>query len=262
MIAAPNLDPSLAEAVTALEAEETPFAFATVVRTAGSTAAKPGTKALLSAEGEIIGGWLGGGCAKAAVRRATLEALADGQPKLISIAPEEELNKGGMEPGQERDGVRYVRNGCPSKGTIDIFIEPCLPAPELIVYGASPVARALSTLPQGFQWDIRVQEAVAPLPDSQRRRFILIATQGQGDLNALRSALATEADYVGFIGSARKFAALSAKLLEEGVPADRLEAVRAPAGLPIGAVTPEEIALSALAELTQVRRDKMRARDA
>ena len=254
MIAAANLDPALAETVRTMEEREEAFAFATVVRTVGATAAKPGTKALLSEHGDIISGWLGGGCTRSAVRKATREALADGQPKLISVAPEEELTKDGVEAGAEVAGIRYSRNGCPSKGTVDIFIEPSLPAPELVIFGASPVAQALETLAAEFHWSITLGSANAALPEVTRRRFVVVATQGQGDLTALSRALRAGAEHIGFVGSSRKFAALSEKLTEEGFAQKALDRVSAPAGLPIGAIMPDEIALSIFAELTQLRR--------
>ncbi|MEM6480719.1 MAG: XdhC family protein [Pseudomonadota bacterium] len=254
MIVAPNLDPNLAEAVSDLERRQQPFAFATVVRTAGSTAAKPGTKAILSAEGEIISGWLGGGCTRAAVRKAAMEAVAAGTPKLISVAPEEELQRRGFSAGTDLDGVLYARNGCPSKGTVDIFIEPSLPAPELVIFGCSPVAEALAGIAPGFHWDVTMADLSADLPKPTKRRCILIATQGQGDRGALTRALNSTADYTGFVGSTRKFAALSKKMIAEGRAPEDIARVNAPAGLDIGAITPDEIALSILAELTRVRR--------
>lgn len=259
MIAAANLQPSLAETVKAMEAREEAFAFATVVRTVGATAAKPGTKALLSEKGEIISGWLGGGCTRSAVRKATLEALADGQPKLISVSPEEELARGGVEAGSEVEGVRYSRNGCPSKGTVDIFIEPSLPAPELVVFGASPVAQALEALAGDFHWSVLQGSTRASLPEVARRRFVVVATQGQGDRDALSRALRAGAEHVSFVGSARKFAALTEKLVADGFEREELERVSAPAGLAIGAITPDEIALSIMAELTRLRRRQVAA---
>ena len=257
MIVAANLDPTMAEAVRSMEQRQEPFAFATVIRTAGSTAATPGTKALLSAEGEIISGWLGGGCTRAAVRKATLDALADGTAKLISVAPEEELRRSGVAPGVEVDGVRYARNGCPSKGTVDIFIEPSLPAPELVIFGASPVAQALARIAPGFHWNVTEAKPSFDLPEPGKRRCILIATQGQGDKDALTKALDGGAEYVGFVGSARKFSALSEKLVAEGRTKEEISRISAPAGLNIGAITPDEIALSIMAELTRVRRQKV-----
>lgn len=251
----------MAETVSAMERREETYAFATVIRTVGSTAAKPGAKALLSAEGEIISGWLGGGCTRAAVRKATLEAVADGAPKLISVAPEEELQRSGVAAGSEVEGVRYSRNGCPSKGTVDIFIEPSIPAPELVIFGKSPVAEALARIAPGFHWRVTEANNSDDLLPPTNRRCILVATQGQGDREALTKALTANADYVGFVGSARKFAVLSEKLVNAGHPEEATSAVSAPAGLDIGAITPDEIALSILAELTRVRRQKVAHRE-
>lgn len=239
-----------------LEDGEDLFAVATIVRTAGTTAAKPGAKALLRADGTILDGWLGGGCVRGAIREATLRAYATGQPQFISVAPEEDLARKGVQPGDDVDGVRFARNGCPSKGTVDIFIEPHLPRPELLVFGQSPVAAKLAELSPHFGWAATGAAPDAPLPARQpgRARFLVIATQGLGDLAALKTALADEAEYVAFVGSTLKFDALSQKLRAAGVDAGRVAAVHAPAGLDIGAVTPAEIALSILAQLTQVRR--------
>lgn len=252
MTPAEVLSADLAAAAQALRAKQEPFAFATIVRTAGATAAKPGAKALLSADGTMLHGWLGGGCTRSAVKKAAVLALKSGVPQLISVAPEELLAAKDVMPGDAVDGIRFARNGCPSKGTVDIFIEPCLPMPQLIVMGASPVAQALSALAPLFHWQV-----ATPMPSDDNRhqaRFIVVATQGQGDLDALTSALSCRATYVAFVGSARKFAALSEKLLAKDIAATAIEKVSAPAGIDLGAVTPEEIALSILAELVQVRR--------
>ncbi|MEO0387305.1 MAG: XdhC family protein, partial [Pseudomonadota bacterium] len=148
------LSDDLAEAALALRARQEPFAFATIVRTAGPTAAKPGAKALLSADGTILHGWLGGGCTRGAVKRAALQALSAGAPQLVSVAPEDLLAARGVAPGDEVDGMQFAGNGCPSRGTVDIFIEPCLPLPLLVVMGASPVAGALAALAPQFQWSV------------------------------------------------------------------------------------------------------------
>ena len=249
--------PDLSETAQSLRDRQQPFAFATIVRTVGATAAKPGAKALLAADGSILEGWLGGGCARSAVKRATVEALRNGAPQLISIAPEEFLAERGIPAGAEQDGITYSRNGCPSRGTIDIFIEPCLPMPELAVFGTSPVAKALARLAPQFHLSVSHLTQAEQLPETNRQRFIVVATQGQGDLAALEAALAVEAEYCSFVGSQRKFAALSKRLAEGGAAVERLSGVKAPAGLDIHAVTPEEIALSILAELVGVRRRRL-----
>ncbi|WP_299667932.1 XdhC family protein [uncultured Ruegeria sp.] len=254
MTPAEIIEPELSQTAQSLREQDKPFAFATIVRTVGSTAAKPGAKALLAADGTILEGWLGGGCARGAVKRGTTLALSTGEPQLISVAPEEFLAAIGVEPGTEQDGVTYARNGCPSKGTVDIFIEPCLPMPELIILGQSPVAKALLQLAPQFQWSITASDDGTVLAQTNRRRFVVIATQGQGDLSALRAALSVKAVHACFVGSTRKFAALSEKLVGEGADPTGVAQIKAPAGLDIHAVTPEEIALSILAELVRFRR--------
>lgn len=254
MTPAEIIEPELSHMAQTMRAEARPFAFATIVRTVGSTAAKPGAKALLSEDGTILEGWIGGGCARGAVKRATVEALRTGEPQLISIAPEEFLAELGVEPGAERSGITYNRNGCPSKGTVDVFIEPCLPMPELVVLGTSPVAKALTQLAPQFHWSVLSSEDGTDIAQTNRRRYAVVATQGQGDLTALRAVLSSKANHACFVGSTRKFATLAEKLAGDGFDPADLAKIKAPAGLDIHAVTPEEIALSILADLVRVRR--------
>jgi len=244
------LEPKMSDALDDLRNRDEPFAVATIVRTAGLTAAKPGAKALLRADGTILHGWLGGGCTKSAVAKAALKSIQDGQPQLVSIAPEDELEK--------REGVQLAKNGCPSKGTIDVFVEPWVPRPELVIFGASPVAVTLNGLAGHFDWDVTRPDETYQPEATNRRRVIIIATQGQGDLSALTQSLGVPSDHVAFVGSRKKYATLAAKLSATGIPKERIDAVEAPAGLDIGAVTPEEIALSILAKLTQVRRQALK----
>ena len=255
------LTPDLSDRIKRLRAEAAPFVVATIVRTVGATAAKPGAKALLAEDGRVLDGWLGGGCVTRAIAKAAVEALATGAPILISVAPDNALAARGVRQGEQVDGIAFARNGCPSKGTIDIFIEPCLPKPQLVILGQSPVARELQLLAPRFGFDVTAPDITAPdlasanptLP-AGRQRLIVVATQGKDDLAALTQALEQPSDHVAFVGSRRKFAALAERLRQSGIPEERIDAVCAPAGLDIGAVTPEEIALSITAELTQVRR--------
>lgn len=252
-----------------LKAAEEPFALATVVRTVSVTAAKAGAKAIIRPDGRIEAGWIGGGCARGATLKAAREALADGQSRLVSIQPEDLLAEIGVKAGEDRDGIRFAKNMCPSQGTMDIFVEPVLPRPALVVLGSSPVALALAgqagvlgfhvtlaapfaDLPPAFDADV-VVDGFAFEATSEARRFVVVSTQGKGDEAALRSALSVRADYLGFVGSRRKMASLRAKLAGE-FDAAVLDAVKAPAGLDLGAITTEEIALSILAEIISVRR--------
>ena len=258
-----------------LRARGEAYALATVVRTVAATAAKAGAKAVIRADGSIPEGWIGGGCARAAVVKAAREAIGDGRSRLVSVRPEDLLAEAGVAAGEERDGVRFARNLCPSQGTMDVFVEPVLPAPHLVVLGASPVAVALAELAPRFGYRVTVCAAAAdqplfPAADARIEgfalpvaadgpRFVVVATQGRGDTAALKAAVAVEADHVAFVGSRRKMAALAADLLADGVAAERLERVKGPAGLDLGAITPEEIALSILAEIVAVRRRGSRA---
>jgi xanthine dehydrogenase accessory factor len=243
-----------------MEARELPYALATVVRTVSVTAAKAGAKAIILADGSIQSGWIGGGCARAAVLKAAKDALADGNPRLVSIQPKDLLADLGVVPGDEKAGVNYAANNCPSQGTMDIFVEPVLPLPELVILGASPVALALAEIAQRYGFAINHAALPDALSGISARSMVVIATQGSGDLVALRAALAAEPNYVSFVGSRRKMASLSAKLANE-VDAARLAAVKAPAGLDIGAITPDEIALSILTELIALRRKRQRNSD-
>ncbi len=257
-----------------LRARGEPFALATVVRTISVTAAKAGAKAVIGPDGQIAGGWIGGGCARGATLKAARQALEDGQTRLISLQPEELLADIGVEAGEEREGVRFAKNMCPSQGTMDIFIEPVLPRPALVILGASPVAVALADLGPRVGFDITVcapsedQPAFAAaneriegyaLPvEATAERYLVISTQGRGDLVALKAAIEVGAKHVAFVGSKRKADSLRAKLLDEGVSEDKLDRLKAPAGLDLGAITPEEIALSILAEILTVRRKDQR----
>ena len=261
--------------VSRLRAAEEPFALATVVRTVSVTAAKAGAKAVIRADGRIEAGWIGGGCARGATLKAAREALRDGKSRLVSIRPESLLHELGVEPGEDREGVKFETNMCPSQGTMDILIEPILPRPLFVVLGASPVAVALVEQAKSLGYQVALAtplDHLSNIPEvdfffngfgvdttHKGERFIVVSTQGRGDEAALKAALAVESSYLGFVGSRRKMAALRSKLVADGISATNLETVRAPAGLDLGAITPEEIALSIIAEVTQIRRKGQRS---
>jgi xanthine dehydrogenase accessory factor len=263
------------ELVAQMKAAEQAFVLATVVRTVSVTAAKAGAKAIIRPDGTIVAGWIGGGCARGAVLKAAREALADGEPRMVSVQPEDLLAELGVKPGEARAGIRFASNLCPSKGTMDIFVEPVLPHPSLVIFGASPVAMSLATQARQLGYHVTLAAPAADLvavPDTdarvdgfalgelhQARRFIVVSTQGKGDEAALRAAIATTAEYHAFVGSRRKMAALREKLVAQGVDAAAIDRVKAPAGLDLGAITPEEIAMSIMAEITVERRRGQRA---
>jgi xanthine dehydrogenase accessory factor len=255
-----------------------PFAVATVVRTVAATAAKAGAKAVILPDGTISEGWIGGGCARAAVLKAARDALADGRSRLVSVQPPDALSEQGVKAGEERSGIRFAKNMCPSEGSMDIFVEPVLPRPQVIICGSSPVAVAVADLakrigfavtvcaPAGEQSsfddaDRRIDGYALPV-DEAGARYVVVSTQGRGDEAALMAAFALDVDYVAFVGSRKKAAALKTVLAERGVASERLAKLKAPAGLDLGAITPDEIAVSILAEIIAARRGKFSRGDA
>jgi xanthine dehydrogenase accessory factor len=264
--------PDVLSSIASLTARGEPFALATVVRTVAATAAKAGAKAVIRMDGSVSEGWIGGGCARAAVLKAARDALADGQSRLVSVQPPDLLDRQGHVPGEEVGGVRFATNMCPSEGTMDIFVEPVLPRPQLVVCGSSPVATAVADLARriGFglvvcapaaeqpsfeEADARIEGYALPV-EAPSERYVLVSTQGRGDEAALLAALSIDAAYVAFVGSRRKAETLRQAMAARGVSPERLARLKAPAGLDLGAITPDEIAVSILAEIVKVRRGR------
>ena len=198
----------------------------------------------------------------------------DGRSRFVSIAPKDALAELGAAAGEERGGVFYARNSCPSQGTMDIFVEPVLPSPRLLILGASPVAVALAGLAPATGFAVAVAaapeehrrfepgvsrfESLSPPKEAGEGAYVVVSTQGAGDRAALKSAAGMEARYRAFVGSRRKAAALKRELAGEGVSEDALARIKAPAGLDISAISADEIALSILAEMIAVRRGPQR----
>jgi xanthine dehydrogenase accessory factor len=263
------------ELVNTMKAKGEPFAIATVVRTVAVTAAKAGAKAIIRPDGTISAGWIGGGCARGAVLRVARDVIKDGEPRLVSVQPKDLLDQLGVTAGEAREGIEFAKNMCPSQGTMDIFVEPVLPRPQFVIFGASPVGVALAELAQRFGFFVIVcapasdhaeygevdlfADGFEPPGEYHGNGFIVVATQGKGDSAALKAALKASSAYIAFVGSRKKAEALRRELAEAGVDAERLSAFKAPAGLDIGAVTPDEIALSILAEVIEAKRRGQRS---
>ncbi len=248
-----------------LEAAGRPFAVATVVAVRRPTSARPGASGIIHPDGAIEG-WVGGSCAQPVVVREALRALVDRQPRLLR------LSKDTPAEGRRGDGIVELVMTCHSGGTLEIYVEPHLPAPVLWVAGTTPIAGALVALGSAAGWRVSVFDPIADpdaFPGAERvvagtdiagldpdtAPAVVVATQGVWDEEALAAALARDASYVGLVASPTRAAVVRAWLREEaGVPDERLAALRAPAGLDLGAETAEEVALSILAELVQVRR--------
>ena len=209
-------------------------------------------------------GWVGGGCAQPAVIDTARKALEDGEPRLIRVSP--------IKDGEVAEGIVDFGMTCHSGATLDIFQEPFAARPSLLVVGTAPAAQSLAALAQrtGFEVFAAAPGADAGLfPDARQvidgldlaglacgtPRFVVVATQGKRDEPGLEAALGTGAAYIAFIASARKAEKLKTYLAERGHDAARVAAIVSPAGVEIGAVTPEEIAVSVLAGLIRARRE-------
>ena len=230
-----------------------PFVLATVVRCVRPTSAKPGAKAIIRRDG-TVSGWIGGSCAEPVIVRESLQALRDGRPRFVAL-----VGEGGSGPGRQ-DGVREYPMSCHSGGTIEIFVEPVLPRPALLLVGAGPVIETLEKLGSAMDFAVtRSSEGAAPLNaavSAASNVFIVVASHGSFDEDALEQALQTDARYVSLVASRRRATAVMQALRDRGVPRERLARLKAPAGLDIGAVTPEEIAVSILAEIIHVSRTR------
>jgi xanthine dehydrogenase accessory factor len=217
-----------------------PFTTATVVRVERPTSAKPGNVALVLADGTIEG-FVGGDCAEQSVREYALKAIESGEPVLLRIVPF---------GGEEERGVVTVQNPCLSGGMIEVFIEPVVPAPRVLVEGDLPISHALLRL--GGELGLEMVGGDCEVrPDDLA---LVAAGHGRDELPALKAALEAELPYVGLVASRRRGQGVLGELRTDGVPPERLDRIDTPAGFDIGARTPEEIALSILARIVQVRR--------
>ena len=231
-----------------------PFVTATVVRAQRPTSVEAGDTALVLADGTIEG-FVGGVCAAHSVRAYSLQAIESGEAVLLRILPfgdEAEIGPEGRETANE-DGAVTVENPCLSGGAIEVFLEPVLPAPRVLVVGDTPIAAAILRLGGELALDVVPIDAeeVAPAPGDLA---LVVASHGLGEVQALRRGLEAGLPYVGLVARGKRGDGVLGELRGEGVPAELLERIDVPAGLDIGARTPEEIALSILAEVIAVRR--------
>jgi xanthine dehydrogenase accessory factor len=225
------------------------FALATVVRCEAPTSAKPGAKVLVREDGRVHG-WVGGACAEPVVVREALLALRDGRPRLLGL-----YGEGGRTPGRTEGLLEYGMT-CHSGGTLEIYVEPYLPKPQLVLVGHGPVVETLATLGRAADFTVvsLADDALTAQLVLARRAAVVVATHADSDEDALARVLETNAGYVSLVASRRRAAVILERLKQRGASPERLGRLRAPAGLDIGAVTPEEIAVSILAEIIQHRR--------
>ena len=239
-----------------LAAQGRSFAVASVVRVEGSSSARRGSKAIIDASGKLLLGWIGGGCAESAVRSEALRSLELGRPVLITLDMTDELLGVGM----------------PCGGKMDIYIEPVMPTPELLIAGYGRIAESLAAFAHMLGFRIAINDPgaeAAAFPQAERiiaedfdlnetpigaNTYVVIATQHKNDHRWLHKALEGEAAYVALIASQHRAKLVLDYLAAEGAPADKLAKIYAPAGFDLGAATPEEIALSIMSQIVALRR--------
>ena len=248
-----------------LARREEPFVVATVVRREAASSAQSGDAAIITADGEFHG-WLGGSCTRPTVVREALRALSDGTPRLVALSPD---------PGKDRPGVDVFPMTCHSGGTVDVYVEPILPPRRILIFGHTPVARALARLAKAAGFAVDVSD-----PDADREAFpeadrlwtgapaadakpgppplAVVATMGERDEEATFAALATSPAYFGVVASRKRFAQIREVLVAKGASGEALDRIQSPAGLDIGARSPEEIAVSILAAIVQSLRAEER----
>ena len=250
------MSPDLYLKAAELTSQGLPFAIATVVAIQGSSSARPGSKALIDHEGNLLAGWVGGGCAESAVRSEALMCIEADRPRMIIV-----------DMSDEQVGV-----GMPCGGIMDIFIEPVLPKPELVIVGHGRIAETLAVLGDLMGFSITVNDPAAhrsSFPQAERlitedfdltetaigpRSFVVIATQHKRDHLWLEKALKGEAAYVALIASHHRARLVLDYLRRGGMAEEKIATVSSPAGLSLGASTPEEIALSVMSQMVAVRR--------
>lgn len=242
------------------------FAIATVVRVEKPISAKPGDKAIVKSDGTLQG-WVGGGCAQDTVIREAKKVIREGEPRFLRLV-------GSGAVAEKSEGVLEFPITCHSGGTMDIYVEPVLPRPQLIVLGNSPVAITLAKLATVLNFEVDVFDPMATreeFPEADMlsneldlksiairlTAFAVVATQGHDDELALEIAVRSSVPYIAFVASKKKFATRAEYLRERGVSDEEIARIKAPAGLDLGAVTPDEIAASILAEIIQVRRKQL-----
>jgi len=243
-----------------LAAREERFALITVVRREPPSSARVGDAAVVTEKGEYHG-WVGGGCTRSTVLREALRAIADGEPRLLSLSPEPDEGR--------RAGVVALPMTCDSGGTVEIYVEPVLPVARLLLFGSSPAVRVLARIGHAMGYRVEVVDPdadKAAFPEAERvlpsiaadavprGAHVLVATMGERDLDAIEAVARHAPAYLGVIASRKRFAPLRDTLLARGVSRETLDGIAVPAGLDIGARTPEEIAVSIMAQIVERRR--------
>lgn len=232
-----------------LAAQDAPFVVATVVRVQRPASVEPGSAGLVQADGTIEG-FIGGHCAQHSVRLHALETMESGLPLLLRIVPE------GPDEAAHEEGAVTVTNHCLSAGAIEVFLEPVLPAPRVLVAGDSPIVAALRSLGPEVGLKIVAAQDIKDgvLAPAAGDLALVVAAHGTDEVATLRAGLEAGVPYVGLVASRKRGATVVSELRAEGIAEELIDALETPAGLDIGARTPAEVALSILARIVEVRR--------
>jgi xanthine dehydrogenase accessory factor len=243
-----------------LEAKGESYVLATVIRAVAPTSAKPGDKAVVSAEG-VVHGWIGGSCAEPTIKKEAKLALSDGACRVVQITPEPSLPN-------DREGLVVVPMTCYSGGELEIYLEPHRAKRELVVFGNSPVAQALVELGVAVGYKLTVVDTterpplegatvITSLAQVELRRpseaAIVVATHGMFDEDAIARSVELTPGYLGVVVSPKRFSSVAGSMQRRGVSREAWAKVDGPAGIDIGAKTPHEIAVSIIAAITAHR---------
>ncbi|HET7016839.1 MAG TPA: XdhC family protein [Streptosporangiaceae bacterium] len=241
------------ERAAELERRGEAFALATVVWRQGPSSSQLGSRAIITTSGELLG-WIGGACAEPSVIRQAKQVITDGQPRLLLLGTPDQLPSAAHHGGSLPEGMTVVPISCQSEGALEVYVEPVLPVPHLVVVGRSPMAQTLTDLALAIGWRAkRLDWSEFSTGDADERSMVVVATQGHGDEEAVERAAAARPGYLGLVASRRRGESLLGYLAERGVPQEQLDRVRVPAGLDLGHTSHVEIAVAVLAELVQLR---------
>jgi xanthine dehydrogenase accessory factor len=218
-----------------------------VVWRQGPSSGKQGSRAIITADGQVRG-WIGGACAEPVVIREAKQVMADGNARLLLLGTPDQF--GAAVP----EGMTVVPISCQSEGALEIYIEPVFPVPHLVIVGSSPMSHTLAELARALGWSVDLVDGTEFTPGhAAERSMVVVATQGHGDEDMMEHAIAAHPAYLGLVASHRRAEAVLGYLADRGVPKEQLDKVHAPAGLDLGKTSHEEIAVAVLAELVQLR---------
>jgi xanthine dehydrogenase accessory factor len=254
--------PYISDELEKLKATNTTAALAVVIRREAPSSGKPGDKAIIMPDGEVKG-WIGGGCTKGIVIKEALESIQQGSPRLVRILPSDNLS--------DAVGVKNYKMTCMSGGSVEVYIEPIMQTTQLYIFGRSHIAKALCQLGSASGYQVHMVSDLADdgmfdsaassssLKDFDKDRslstdYVVVCTQGEDDASSLAAAIKANPRYLGFVSSRKKANSLFLGLKKEGVSFESLSRIKTPAGIDINAKTPQEVAVSILAEIIQVKR--------